>query len=419
MTRARRQPLQTGRTTRYATLVLAALAVLVTLAHLMVTSVIGSAMHDMGNAPTIKKIKTTFVTEMKLSRPPVARVATAPVAPGAAAQAAAKKKPKQVADAASAASTPDETASAPQVAEAPASAASAPEVVALASSAPAPAAAPASASAAGQQPARPVGQLMPGTAAQTKATDPNAPTFVWPKAVRVNYKMQGNFRGPIYGQASVEWLRADNRYQVFVEASVGPSFAPIGSWQLSSEGEIRPEGLYPRHYENLNRLLTKSSPIQTIVLDDNEITLATGNKVPRLPGVQDPASQFIHLAYMFMMNPALLMPGNTIIMNMVWLKKAEALAYDVMADQTISTPMGELETVHVRPRRLEGDANNMSAEIWFAPSLQYLPVRILTRANEKTYMDMQMSRPPMQAAEPPSNGGGPLTPLPPLPSTAK
>ncbi|MEY4765422.1 MAG: hypothetical protein RI907_2095, partial [Pseudomonadota bacterium] len=260
---------------------------------------------------------------------------------------------------------------------------------------------------------KPLGSLMPGTLIKPGAeVDPKAPTFVWPKAVRVSYKMQGHFRGPIYGQSSVEWLREENRYQVFVEASVGPSFAPLGSWQLSSEGEIRPEGLYPRHYENLNRLLTRSSPVQTITLDEQEVTLANGNKVPRQPDMQDPASQFIHLAYRFMMNPALLTPGNSVIMNMVWLKKAEAIAYDVIGEETLMTPMGELPTVHVRPRRLEGDANNMSAEIWFAPSLQYLPVRILTRANEKTYMDMQMSRPPQQAAEPPTNGGtAPVAPL--------
>jgi len=397
--------LQSGRSTRNAAWALAALAVLVTLAHLLVTSAIGNAMHEAANEPAIKKIKTTFVTEMRLTKPPVVRAATAPPPPGAAAPAQAQaKKAKEVASAASAASEPEDAASAPQVAEAPASAASAPEVVAQAPSEPSPPKA-ASSPASGATASRPAGQLMPGTNNVAEQNNSNAPTFVWPKAVRVNYKMQGNFRGPIYGQASVEWLRAENRYQVFVEASVGPSFAPLGSWQLSSEGEIRPEGLYPRRYENLNRLLTRSSPIQSLLLEDEEITLANGNKVPRLPGVQDPASQFIHLAYMFMMKPALLMPGNTVIMNMVWLKKAEALAYDVLADENLPTPMGVLPTVHVRPRRLEGDANNMSAEIWFAPSLQYLPVRILTRANEKTYMDMQMSRPPMQAAESPSNGG--------------
>ncbi len=407
--------LQSGRSTRTAAWALAALAVLVTLAHLLVTTVIGNAMHEAANEPAIKKIKTTFVTEMRLTRPPVVRAATAPP-PTAAAPANSKpKKAKELASAASAASAPEEVTSAAQVAEAPASAASAPpspELVAQAPSSPAPA----SPAASSPNATRPVGQLMPGTANATNTNTSNAPTFVWPKAVRVNYKMQGNFRGPIYGQASVEWLRAENRYQVFVEASVGPSFAPLGSWQLSSEGEIRPEGLYPRRYENLNRLLTRNSPIQSLLLEDEEITLANGNKVPRLPGVQDPASQFIHLAYMYMMNPTLLMPGNTIIMNMVWLKKAEALAYDVLADEDLPTPMGVLPTVHVRPRRLDGDANNMSAEIWFAPSLQYLPVRILTRANEKTYMDMQMSRPPMQAAESPSNGGTePLSPMQALP----
>jgi hypothetical protein len=223
----------------------------------------------------------------------------------------------------------------------------------------------------------------------------------------VTYKLQGYVRGPIYGQSSVEWLREDNRYQVFVDASLGPSFAPLGSWRLSSEGEIRPEGLYPRRYENFNRLLTRSAPVQSLQFDDDTVTLAMGNKVPRTADMQDPASQFVQLAYRFIQNPALLTPGNTVTMTMVLLKKVETLAYDVLNEEILHTPLGDLQTIHVRPRRAEGDNNNMTAEIWFAPELQYLPVRILMRADIKTFLDMQMDRAPQQIpGDPPPGSKG-------------
>jgi hypothetical protein len=392
------------RATRHLRWVLLALALLVTAAHLWLTQVVGQAMLIPSKEPTIQKMKAAFVTEMRLSRPPVARAA-APAPAAAAKKLRPKRRPPQVADAASAASQPEEV---PKQAEAPASA---PEQLAAAEPAPGPAPGASSPEAflPGTVPPPPAaskplaGAAPAGTAASAPQANPQAPTFIWPKATRVSYKMQGHFRGPIYGQASVEWLREGMRYQVFVEASVGPSFAPLGSWRLSSEGDIRPEGLYPRRYENFNRLLTRSSPVQGLQFDDDQVTLANGNKLPRTPDMQDPASQFIQLAYLFMLNPNLLMPGNSVYMPMVWLKKSEVIAYDVLNEEVLHTPLGDIPTYHVRPRRMEGDSNNMSAEIWFAPGLQYLPVRILTRANDKTYMDMQMDQAPQQApGEPPA-----------------
>jgi Protein of unknown function (DUF3108) len=389
--------LQTGRAAPW---VLAALVLAVTFAHLLMTAVVGQNMADPDAAAKIKKIEAAYVTEMRLSRPPVARAAPPAPAAGKPAKPRPKRKPRVVADAASAASAPEAAASEALVAESPASAASAPGDVPpvaagpdLGASAPEAFVPPA----ASQPPPAMASAQKPGSAAQTpKEADAKAPTFVWPKATRVRYKLQGYYRGPIYGQSSVEWLREDKRYQVFIEASVGPSFAPLGSWRLSSEGEIRPEGLYPRRYENFNRIAIRSAPVQSLQLDDDTITLVNGNKVPRTPDMQDPASQFVQLAYRFIMNPSLLTPGNTVTMTMVLLKRTETLAYDVLNEEMLSTPLGEIRTVHVRPRRTEGDANNMTAEIWFAPELQYLPVRILMRTDAKTYLDMQMDRAPQQ-----------------------
>jgi Protein of unknown function (DUF3108) len=379
---------------RAAPWVLAGLVLLVTLLHLMLTAVVGQSMADPDTAPKIQKIQAAYVTEMRLSRPPVARAVATPPAPAPRKpKARPPRKPRVVADAASAASAPEAAASEPVVAEAPASAASVPGDVR--GDIPDVAAGPALGASAPEAVA-PVPVPAPAAPTATAQADPKAPPFVWPKATRVTYKLQGHYRGPIYGQSSVEWLREDKRYQVFIEASVGPSFAPLGSWRLSSEGEIRPEGLYPRRYENFNRIAIRSAPVQSLQLDDDSVTLVNGNKVPRTPDMQDPASQFVQLAYRFIMNPALLTPGNTVTMTMVLLKRTETLAYDVLNEEMLKTPLGEIRTIHVRPRRTEGDTNNMTAEIWFAPELQYLPVRILMRSDAKTFLDMQMDRAPQQ-----------------------
>jgi hypothetical protein len=58
-------------------------------------------------------------------------------------------------------------------------------------------------------------------------------------------------------------------------------------------------------------------------------------------------------------------------------------------------------TFHVKPRR-EAQGGDLTAEIWIAPTLQYLPVRILIRDNKDNSVDLSLEKPPLQAAQPPA-----------------
>jgi len=52
----------------------------------------------------------------------------------------------------------------------------------------------------------------------------------------------------------------------------------------------------------------------------------------------------------------------------------------------------------LKPRR-EGTASTLSIETWFAPSLQYLPVRIVIRQGPDSHIDLMIARLPQQAAQ--------------------
>ena len=356
---------------------IALLTGLVALVHLWLTYELAQEMKDLAPSSEIKRMAATYVSEIKLSAPPVAAAKPAVIKPASRAH----PKPKRAPKPAKVASAPDEPASTPKVAEVEDAASS---VVAIA-----------------KEPEVVQHDVAPP---QTGASAARAgPVFVWPKATRVTYKMEGFFRGPIYGQAEVEWVRQDQQYQVHLVASVGPSFAPLGSWRLTSEGEILPEGLSPKRYENLNKLLFKSKAPSTVLFEADEVILSTGVHVPKPAGIQDPASQFIQLAYRFMMNPELLQVGNTIEVPLALLKKAVTISYDVVKEETLRTPLGDIPTFHVKPRSVANDKGDITAEIWFAPTLQYLPIRILARTNNDVFMDMQMDRPPQQASS--SDGG--------------
>lgn len=361
-----------------------ALIVGVVLAHLWVTYEISQQMVDLSPAaPSIKRMEATYVSEIKQTAPPVA--AAAPPAPkiSAAAPVIAKKRvPKR----AKAASAPDEAASAAKLAEA-ASAATAVEPAAPAAS---------SAELAQTKPLEPPPAASAPQASKTQvasaASGASGPAFVWPKATRVAYKLEGNFRGPFYGQATVEWVRQNARYQVRLDATV----PVVGGINMISEGSIVPTGLSPERYESVNRLFFKTSKPSVLKFEDQEVVLATGERVPRTPDTQDPVSHLIHLAYRFILQPQLLQKGNTFEMPLASSKRSEVIAYDVIEQETLHTGMGDVVTMHVKPRRLTQDKNALLGDIWFAPSLQYLPIRIYAKWSDEIYVDMQMDGAPQQ-----------------------
>lgn len=358
------------------------LAALIAALHLWVTGGILDEMAGLKpDAPHIERMKAEYVSEVRLTSPPAAPVmappAAAPAIPRPVAPKVPKRKPKAPEEAASAASEPEEAA---KEALAAASAPSdTPPSTALAASIPASAASTASQAEAAASP-----------------TQPPSERFVWPLATKVSYVMEGNYRGPVYGQSSVEWVRQDQRYQVHIDASVGPSFAPLGSWRLSSEGEIRPEGLHPRRYENVNRLLIRSARSKVAELGDDEVTMPDGKVKPRTAGLQDPASFMIQVAYQFILDAAKAQPGSSFEMTVLTLRKPEVLVFDVVEETTLDTPMGRIPTLHVRPRKAVVEDGALPADVWFAPGLQYLPVRIEMRMKDDIWLVLKLARAPQQ-----------------------
>lgn len=356
---------------------LAALTVGVVAVHLWLTHEVSSRMQELAPPElTIKRMEATYVTQVSLSAPPVAAAVlpqptqatpTAPVP-------SKKRKPKPV----KAASAPEEKT---VVAEAEGSASAA---------MPAPSA-PVAAEPPAWKESAPKGPVPDPAYAQEIPTAPAGPTFIWPKATKVSYKLEGYFRGPFYGTASVEWVRQENRYQVRLDANV----ALLGSMSMVSEGLIRREGLSPERYESVNKVALRAPKINVVSFEDNEVVLGTGERVPRAPNMQDPVSLLIHLAYQFIAKPQLLKPGNTIELPLAYGKKAETLAFDVMEEDVQHTDIGDIPALRVKPRRTNQEKGDLVGETWFAPTLQYLPIRILTKAGEVT-LDMKMEGAPQQ-----------------------
>ncbi len=383
------------------------LVLLVSAAHLWLADWVGVDRFGLGAGPGAApaRMQVAFVRELRPQAPPGLVVAPRQAAP--------RRMPRQATAAAAAASQPAAAPTAPpsaaeppppetvtasiEVASAPAGQPAPPEPAGAApESATATATATATAvAAAAAQPAASSPMATPLAAAETAADN-----FAWPPSTRLSYTLTGHYRGPVEGQAQVEWLLDGARYQVHMDLSIGPTFAPLASRRVSSEGVVTPQGLSPRRYDEVTRALMRKPQQLTVWLDDGQVRLANGRVEARPAGVQDSASQFVHLTWLFTTQPTLLRAGQTVTLPLALPRRLEPWVYDVVGAQTLVTPAGEVETFHVKPRRLPQPGNELTAEIWVAPSLQYLPVRIVIRQDENTFLDLQISRLPQQADRP-------------------
>ena len=347
------------------------------------------------------RIEVAFVRELQAAAPPAA---PPPAPPAAAARLPA------VAKAASAPASAPDPEPAPQAADSAADSASDLATAGLPPPEPAPASAPlpASAPAAPTTPPQAVARASEPTAdsaaaaagaasaaaAAVPATAASAPHFGWPPSTRLSFNLNGNFRGAFEGSAQVDWLRVGPRYQVHLETSIGP----LLSRHITSEGELGAQGLVPRKFVGEQKVMLRGARRWSLSFGPDKVVLADGRVVDTLPGVQDEASQFVQLTWLFTQRPDLLKVGRSVEMPLAISRKVERWIYAVVAEETLRFPFGDVPTFHLKPSR-EAGGGDMTAEIWIAPTLQYLPVRILIRQNQDNWVDLMLQKPPLQAAD--------------------
>lgn len=351
--------------------------------------------------PAMQRMQTVYTRQMAPAAPPpqpalrpatptprpVAAQAAAPAAseiaaPDAAASAAAADPATAVAAADGAASDAAVLTAAAATVSAAASAAAAPPPAAPASAALAQAARAASAPPAASAAAAPRTETLYGVA--------------WPASTRLRYVLNGWYRGPVEGSAQVEWLRQGTHYQVHLDIVVGPEFAPLATRRMSSDGQITPAGLAPKRFEQETRQIIGSNRRVDIQFEPDAVRLATGQRVPSDGVAQDPASQFIQLIFLFTTRPELRVPGASVDFAFALPHRLDRWTYDIGPTERVDTPAGPVEAFHVKPRRA-ASKDAMLVQMWMAPQLQLMPVRIRIDHDAETWADLLLKTLPEQA----------------------
>lgn len=340
------------------------------------------------------RLQAVYVRELQPAAPPA--VVPAPPAP-----APPVRKPRRVARPAVPASAPGPEAT-PAPAVLPPAVASDPEPAPLeqaAASAPLPAPPEPAASepllaAAPAASAPDAAASEPGGAASAPGGAASAPGFEWPGATRLSYKLTGQVRGEVHGDAQVEWIKLGRRYQVHVDITVGLAIAPLLTRRSSSQGELTEQGLVPERYDEDTKQAFRDRRRLTLRLEPDVVVLPDGRRRERAPGLQDAASQFVQLSWLFTMRPELLREGGQVEFPLALPRSVDRWTFDVLGQEPVYTLFGAVDAFHLKPRRMSRSGGELVAEIWFAPTLRYLPARIRIQQDAQTWVDLVLARKP-------------------------
>ena len=152
-----------------------------------------------------------------------------------------------------------------------------------------------------------------------------------------------------------------------------------------STGAIGATGIEPRRFSDTR----KSEMASHFVRDRGEVVFSSNAPTaPLLAGAQDRLSVVMQLGGMLAGNPARYPAGSTIAVQTVGPRDADVWTFQVDGEETLALPAGEMVARRLTrsPRRPYDD----KVELWVAPALGYLPVRIKQTQANGDFADMQL-----------------------------
>ncbi len=199
-------------------------------------------------------------------------------------------------------------------------------------------------------------------------------SFKAPASAVLSYKMQGQAKGLTYwANGELLWQQDGQRYDARLEVS---AFL-VGSRTQTSTGTLGPEGLMPTRFGDK----TRSELAAHFQRDKNIISFSANSpSVPLLKGAQDRLSVIIQLGALLAGDPERYPTGTMLSFQTVSQREAEVWQFSVEKEEMLPLPYGNVMTVKLnRSPRREFDQR---IEVWLAPELGYLPVRLrVTNAN--------------------------------------
>jgi hypothetical protein len=200
-----------------------------------------------------------------------------------------------------------------------------------------------------------------------------AQNYAFPGPVRLKYEVKGEKSGiPVFANGELLWMQDGKTYEARMEISI----LMFGRVQ-TSKGQLGVHGLEPLRFGDKVR----SEVAAHFDRSKGKVTFSANTPdVALQPGAQDQLSIFMHVASMIGGDPRRFPPGTELSFQAIGPRSSETWTFTVGNLETLTLPGGTVKAIKLsRP-----PANEYSprADVWLAPEMAYMPVRIrLTEAN--------------------------------------
>ena len=198
--------------------------------------------------------------------------------------------------------------------------------------------------------------------------------LAYPEPARLKYEVRAEVKGiSLSLNGELLWQHDGKTYNSRLEFS----HFLLGSRMQTSKGTLGPQGLEPIRFGDKVR----SEVAAHFDRSGNKVTFSANTPdVPLTPGMQDQLSAVLQLSAMLGGEPQRYPAGTQIPFEAIGPRSVESWTMVVGNTEKLTLPGGEVSAIKLS-RGAVGPYGNR-AEIWLAPSMGYLPVRIrLTEAN--------------------------------------
>lgn len=220
-------------------------------------------------------------------------------------------------------------------------------------------------------------QAVPAVIEPASAALAKGPTM--PRRIDIEFSVARSGGGS--GVARHVWQRdGENSYTItstLQATGIASLFVP-GKYVQTSQGIISDKGLQPQIYTVERRDKTQSARFDS---DAGRIIFSDGAEINLPPDTQD----LLSFAFQFAYNPPQRKSLNLLLTNG---RKLGNYNYLVVGDETLSTPVGSIPTVHIYKLH-EPDDDGL--EMWLAPDLFYAPVKMLRVEKNGTRYELNIT----------------------------
>ena len=209
-----------------------------------------------------------------------------------------------------------------------------------------------------------------------------APPVQVPPPMRLAFDVSGEVKGFRYS-ASAQWLFRHDGAQYEARQEVKAFL--IGSRAQTSVGRLTAWGLQPRRFGDRVR----SEQAAHFDFEAGQVTFSANTpSAPIAPGAQDRLSVFIELAALLAAAPERYPEGTLIALTTASARATSRWVFRVGPLETLELPAGPLPAIALQ--RVPQDVYDQRAELWLAPSLHYLPVRLRITQSQGDFVELQL-----------------------------